>query len=158
MINPEITTDIATEQDVENLVKHFYTKVLQDPIIGFIFTDVAKIDLEAHLPKIAAFWKQLILPRLPRGQRYYRGRTFEIHQSLNQHCILNEHHFERWVLLFKRSVDEMFAGERAELIKFRAGAIAESMHKGLNHQQATEHFFRSQQNPVIVFDPQQASS
>ena len=145
--------DIETEQDVEQLVKHFYTKVLSDPIIGFIFTDVAKIDLPAHLPKIANFWKQLILPRLPRGQRYYRGRTFEIHQSLNQHCTLNEHHFERWVLLFRQSVDELFIGERAELIKFRAGAIAESMHKGLNHQHATEHFFKRQLNPVQNVDP-----
>ena len=149
--------DIETEQDVDRLVKHFYSKVLKDPIIGFIFTDVAKIDLEAHLPKIAAFWKQLILPRLPLGQRYYRGRTFEIHQSLNQQCILNEHHFERWVLLFKQSVDEMFQGERAELIKFRAGAIAESMHKGLNHQQATEHFLRSQGGDVEIFDTHQSS-
>ncbi|MGK0441585.1 MAG: hemoglobin [Pseudohongiellaceae bacterium] len=146
--------DIENEHDVEQLIKHFYVKVLNDPLISFIFTDIAKIDLEAHLPKIASFWKQLILPQLPHGQRYYRGRTFEIHQGLNRQCTLNEHHFQRWVLLFSQTVDDYFSGPRASLIKQKASAIAASMHKGLNHKQATEHFLRHQQTDVQFFDPQ----
>jgi len=37
--------DIETEADVKLLVDTFYAQVLKDDVIGFIFTDVAKISL-----------------------------------------------------------------------------------------------------------------
>lgn len=42
--------DISTSEDVKTLVDAFYNDVKSDPIIGYVFTDVAKVDWEEHLP------------------------------------------------------------------------------------------------------------
>jgi hypothetical protein len=55
--------DIETRDDCERLVRAFYGRALADPIIGFIFTDVARLDLEAHVPEITSFW-ETVLPDL----------------------------------------------------------------------------------------------
>src|SRR5262245_51753004 len=52
----EVSADIQTREDCERLVRAFYSRALTDPIIGFIFTDVAHLDVEAHVPVIASFW------------------------------------------------------------------------------------------------------
>ncbi len=36
-------------------------------------------------------------------------------------------HFQRWILLFNETVDELFKGEKAELIKQRALSISTVM-------------------------------
>ena len=36
--------DIESRADCERLVRAFYGRALEDPIIGFIFVDVAKLD------------------------------------------------------------------------------------------------------------------
>src|SRR3954465_10620287 len=60
--------DIETRADCERLVRAFYGRALTDPIIGFIFVDVAKLDLEAHVPRIASFWETILL-----GAQSYGG-------------------------------------------------------------------------------------
>lgn len=148
--------DIENTEDINRLINAFYQKVLPDPIIGFIFTDIAKIDLETHLSKIAGFWHKILLPGSEAGKAY-KGRTFEIHQSLHQLCFLNEHHFQRWVMLFTKTVDELYSGPMAQLSKQRAAAIAESMRKGLNHNPATQHFLmRKAMVGVQIFEPYKA--
>jgi hypothetical protein len=47
--------------DCERLVRAFYGRALTDPTIGFIFTDVAHLDLEAHVPEITSFWETILL-------------------------------------------------------------------------------------------------
>ena len=53
--------DIADRADCERLVRAFYGRVMTDPIIGFIFTDVAHMDLEEHVPVITDFWETILL-------------------------------------------------------------------------------------------------
>jgi len=53
--------DIETRDDLERIVRAFYSRALEDEIIGPIFTDVAKLDLEAHVPVITSFWETLVL-------------------------------------------------------------------------------------------------
>jgi len=64
-------TDIATRADCERLVREFYTRAFADPIIGFLFTDIAKLDLEAHVPRITSFWETVLL-----GNKTYSGGAF----------------------------------------------------------------------------------
>ena len=47
-------TDIETRADCERLVREFYGRAFADPIIGFLFTDIAHLDLEAHVPRITS--------------------------------------------------------------------------------------------------------
>jgi hemoglobin len=111
--------DIETAADCERLVRAFYGRALVDPIIGFIFADVAKLDLEAHVPVIASFWATVLL-----GARTYSGSAFAPHAALNAKVQLREGHFQRWLNLWRTTVDELFAGEHAELAKTHARRVA----------------------------------
>jgi hemoglobin len=111
--------DIETRADCERLVRAFYGRALEDPIIGWIFVDVAKLDLEAHVPVIASFWETMLL-----GGQSYSGGAFKPHADLHAKVGLRSGHFERWLVLWRTTVDEMFAGERAELAKTHAARVA----------------------------------
>ena len=58
--------DITTEADVRVLVDTFYEKVREDALLDPIFSDVAKVDWEHHLPKMYAFWNGMILGKAGR--------------------------------------------------------------------------------------------
>jgi hemoglobin len=110
--------DIESRADCERLVRAFYRQALQDPIIGFIFVDVARLDLEAHVPRIASFWETILL-----GARSYGGGAFRPHAELHMQVRLREGHFTQWLNLWSRTVDELFAGARAELAKAHAHRV-----------------------------------
>lgn len=118
--------DITTREDCERLVRAFYGRALTDRIIGFIFVDVAKLDLEAHVPKIASFWETILL-----GAQSYGGGAFRPHAAINAQVPLRAGHFERWLWLWRMTVDELFAGERAELAKSHAERVARAFHARL---------------------------
>jgi hemoglobin len=111
--------DIEDRADCEQLVRAFYGKALEDPVIGFIFTDVARLDLEEHVPVITSFWETILL-----GARSYGGGAFAPHAALHAQVELRGGHFERWLALWRGTVDELFAGERAELAKSHAQRVA----------------------------------
>ena len=52
--------DITNRPDIDRLMNAFYSRALTDETIGYIFTDVAKLDLEHHLPIIGDFWESLL--------------------------------------------------------------------------------------------------
>lgn len=111
--------DIESRADCERLVRRFYGRALTDPMIGWIFVDVAKLDLEAHVPRIASFWETVLL-----GAHSYGGGAFAPHAALHARVGLRAGHFERWLALWRDSVDELFAGKRATLAKAHAERVA----------------------------------
>lgn len=117
--------DIENRADIDLLMKEFYEKALADEKIGYLFTEVAKLDLEHHLPVIGDFWESLLL-----GARNYQrhGRNpLQVHGELHQKSPLKFEHFERWLELFNDCIDRSFEGERADFAKQRAGMIANRM-------------------------------
>ncbi len=118
--------DIEAREDVERLVRAFYGRALTDPQIGFIFTDVAGLDLEAHVPVITSFWETILL-----GAQSYGGGAFAVHASLNRLVELRSGHFERWLVLWRATVDELFAGPTAEEAKRHAERVARAFHQRL---------------------------
>jgi hemoglobin len=123
--------DISNRSDCERLVRAFYSRALVDPIIGFLFTDVAKLDLEAHVPRITSFWETILL-----GAQTYRGGAFRPHAALHRQVPLRSGHFERWLVLWRDTVDELFEGERAELAKAHAERVAHAFHSRLEELDA----------------------
>jgi hemoglobin len=119
--------DIQTRDDCEQLVRDFYGRAFADPIIGFLFTDVAHLDLEAHVPRITSFWETILL-----GSQTYRGGAFAPHAALHAKVPLLKGHFDRWVWLWEQTVDGHFAGERAELAKLHARRVAVAFHARLS--------------------------
>jgi len=114
--------DITDRKDIELLVDSFYQKVQADPLIGYIFTDVAKVKWEHHLPKMYDFWETILF-----GQKGFKGNPMEVHFKLNRQHPLLEKHFERWKDIFNATVDENFKGELAEDAKQKALSIADLM-------------------------------
>jgi hemoglobin len=118
--------DIETRADCERLVRAFYGRAFEDEIIGWLFTDVAKLDLEAHVPRITSFWETVLL-----GASTYSGGAFRPHAELHAKVPLRGGHFVRWVALWNETVDELFAGERALLAKSHAQRVANAFHRRL---------------------------
>ena len=114
--------DIATRKDIELIMRHFYARLLSDPDVAYIFTDVAKIDLEKHLPHLADFWEQNIL-----NSGSYGKNVLKIHFDLHALEPLTKAHFQIWLRHFNNTIDESFCGEKAELMKTRALSIATVM-------------------------------
>ena len=118
--------DIRTREDVEQLVRAFYERAMADPIIGFIFTDVARLDLDAHVPVIADFWETILL-----GGKAYRGGAFAPHAALDRKVKLRYGHFARWVALWTLTIHEHFEGPVAEAAKAHAVRVATAFHRRL---------------------------
>jgi hemoglobin len=112
-------SDITSRQDVELLVRRFYDQLVVDPIIGHFF---AGLDLERHLPRIAAFWCMALL-----NEPGYTTNVTEVHLRLHQRIPMQRAHFDRWLELFRASVDTHFHGPVAEEAKMRALSIATVM-------------------------------
>jgi hemoglobin len=124
----EARHDIETRADCELLVRTFYERALTDPVIGWLFTDIAHLDLEAHLPRIASFWETILL-----GAHSYSGGAFAPHAALNARVPLRGGHFERWLWLWRETVDAQFAGPRAAQAKAHAGRVAAAFQARLAH-------------------------
>jgi hemoglobin len=118
--------DIENRADIINLMNAFYSKALNDQTIGYIFTDVAKLDLEHHLPIIVDFWEMILFGAVNFQLKYGRS-PMQKHIELNQKVPLVSEHFDTWLKLFYSTADEMFSGEKADTAKFRAKAIANTM-------------------------------
>ncbi len=117
--------DIENRQHIDELMQAFYKRAIADDLIGFIFTDVAKLDLEHHLPIIGDFWETLLFRT---GDYSRHGRNpLQVHGELDLKTPLLPEHFARWLEIFTVTVDESFAGETADFLKMRAEAIANRM-------------------------------
>jgi hemoglobin len=111
--------DIETEADIAFFLDRFYARIRQDPALGPIFNDVAQVDWPTHMPKIRAFWSSLLL-----GTNTYQGQPMRPHFELAQKTNIAPAHFEQWLALFRQTLRECFAGERANEALLRAQSIA----------------------------------
>jgi hemoglobin len=133
-----LAEDIQTRADCEQLVRAFYGRALIDPVIGWLFTDVAKLDLEAHVPRLTRFWETVLL-----GAQSYAGGAFRPHLELNFKAQLRKGHFDRWLQLWDATVDELFSGPHADLAKAYAHRVAQAFEQRLRS-------FEQQQDPLAV--------
>jgi hemoglobin len=120
--------DITSRADIELLLQRFYSKAFADPVIGFFFIEVIPLDLETHIPRIADFWESVIF-----NTRGYRKNVMEVHQHISDLSPIQKDHLDQWVKLFTATVDELFEGDKASLIKNRAISIATLMNIKINH-------------------------
>ena len=114
--------DITGRNDIEKIMAAFYDKLLKDSAISYIFIEVAKIDLEKHLPHIVDFWEQNLL-----NTGNYSNNVLKIHFDLNDKIPLTAAHFTIWLNYFYETIDSLFSGEKAEMMKTRALSIATVM-------------------------------
>jgi len=116
--------DILTEADVGNLVNAFYEKIRQDELLADVFNAIIQDNWPAHLSRMTDFWTTILL-----YTRKYKDDPMPKHLPLP----IDKKHFERWLMLFNQTIDELFTGQIAENAKKRANSIAAIMQvvKGL---------------------------
>ena len=120
--NRKMKTDIKGKDDIIILVDAFYLKIRTDPTIGYLFTEVAAVNWEKHLPIMYDFWDNILF-----HTGNFDGNPMMKHRMLNQKSLLTEAHFKHWTKLWKKTVDDLFEGEKAREIKIRADNISKAM-------------------------------
>jgi len=128
-----MTSDLRDRDDIAGLVSEFYRRAFADPLLGHIFTDIARMDLERHLPIMCDFWETVLF----QAGLYHRN-ALQMHYVLNARYPLEQEHFDRWLELWIGNVDEHFAGEKAELAKLQATRIAGSILRRLEGRSGSE--------------------
>lgn len=111
----KMKNDITTYEDCLFLIRKFYDKLLTDDTIAHFFV---KLDLEEHIPRVADFWAFLLIDKPG-----YNNNMMTAHAKLE----LKEKDFVRWLALFQETINEHFAGEKAELARQRSTLIAWTM-------------------------------
>jgi len=139
--------DVQSRRDIEHIIVRFYDAMLDDPIIGFIFTDVAKIDLPSHLPVIVDFWEDILFSsnksrskdrKSVRVQKRYHGNTLQVHLDLHLKISLRAGHFTRWLYLFNSVIDDLHFGQNVDRMKRRAEQVATSISAAISQQKKTD--------------------
>ena len=106
--------DIITNDDVKLLVDTFYARAQKDELVGPIFERFIN-DWDEHHVKLYQFWKTVILK-----QAAYRAKPVQMHYKMG----LTQDHFDRWLILWKGTVDDLFEGENAGVAKYRGEKMA----------------------------------
>lgn len=111
--------DIQNSGDIEIFVNSFYQKVMTNELLSPVFA--AKIPAEAwpaHLKKMYGFWNAILF-----AQKGFDGNPMQKHLPLP----IEEKHFAQWLTLFRKTIDDLYAGPKAEEAKQRAASIAQIM-------------------------------
>lgn len=118
--------DIATLDDIKQLVNRFYDQVRADTLLGPVFEARIQNRWPQHLEKMYTFWQTVLL-----DERTYDGSPFPPHAQLP----IGHQHFAQWMQLFTATIDEIFAGDKTEEAKWRAARMAEMFEMKLAHYQ-----------------------
>ena len=118
--------DLDSLEQIECFINLFYQRVLEDELLASIFLEVAKIDLQVHIPIICAYWEKLLL-----GGKRYKRHTMNIHRAVAAKTLLEPKHFQRWLMLFLETLEQNYQGEHAEKAKKIAHHIAQNMERAL---------------------------
>ncbi|MEQ8624957.1 MAG: group III truncated hemoglobin [Vicingaceae bacterium] len=119
-----VKTEITTLVDIKTLVDKFYEKVRNDELLKDIFNDRIQGKWPKHLEKMYRFWQTVLL-----DEHTYSGSPFLPHASMP----IEIEHFNRWIELFGKTLDENFNGEKAKEALKRAKMMAAMFHHKIEH-------------------------
>jgi len=114
--------DTVDRGKIEQLVREFYAVVLKDDMLAPFFIKALGEDLNngkwyEHLHVLASFWDLMMT-----GKRGYPGDPFPPHAFIGP---LYRETFERWLKLFRETVDRLFIPEIADKFYQKADRLAE---------------------------------
>ncbi|MBE2276565.1 MAG: group III truncated hemoglobin [Rhodobacteraceae bacterium] len=120
---PAITAALMAEtgldaQILHDLVHRFYARVRSDVVLAPIF-DARIKDWAPHLDRMVDFWSSVALMT---GR--YHGAPMPAHATLP----VTWAHFDRWLLLFRETAEEVCPPAGAAHVIERAERIARSLH------------------------------
>lgn len=109
--------DITSRTDIETLVDTFYQRVRSHEELGPIFNNNIGNLWFLHLDTMYRFWETLLL-----SKDTYSGSPFPKHTQLE----LKERHFDQWLEVFTKTVNDLFEGPTANAAKRKGGNILQS--------------------------------
>lgn len=120
--------DIENTADITLLVNKFYTKVIDDVVIGYIFKSIPHFSFETHIPIMISFWETLLF-----GVTSYKGNPMLTHIQLHKTIPLHAEHFKQWLYLWEQTINENFEGKNADEAIAKAKNIGGLMQYKINN-------------------------
>lgn len=112
----DMKSDIKTIEDIEKMVNCFYDFVRGDELLGPLFNERIGDKWPQHLEKMYRFWETVLL-----DVHSYSGSPFMPHSQMP----IGKQHFDRWLNLFEKTIQENFKGAVADDAKERARNMAQ---------------------------------
>ena len=125
----KVLKDIQKPKDIHKVINAFFKKVKKDKLLSPYFAQKTKADWEAFLPVMYSFWENALF-----YSGNYLGNPMQRHSELNETRAFSAEHYTRWLDLFAESIDERYAGEKAELMKERSRNISTIMQVKMNEK------------------------
>jgi hemoglobin len=115
---------IVCEESISDLISCFYSKVRRDDVLGPVFAaKIAADQWPAHLARMCDFWSAVML-----GTRRFKGNPLLKHAAIRD---LREPMFDRWLVLFGETADEIFNSTAAAEFRDKAARIGASLRSGV---------------------------
>ena len=119
--------DLIDRDDIIRLVDAFYDRIRTDDRLGPVFGEIAQVNWEMHLPKMYDFWDTVMF-----RSGTYRGDLIAAHKKLGPLTDMGNATFDHWLHLFRGTVAELFAGEKAEHLVRCAEDMANVLYSKVN--------------------------
>jgi len=109
----KINRKLDSRNEVDFLVRAFYSKVRKDNFIGSIFNNQVK-DWDHHISHITDFWVTNLF-----GIKLYKGNPTQKHIDVDHKSNrrITQDHFGRWLHIWYSTIDEYYVGEGAQRLK-----------------------------------------
>jgi hemoglobin len=127
-----VPRDLDSAAAIDAFVDAFYDRVLADPLLAPLFIDVAGISLEAHLPRIKAYWRKMLL-----GEREYRRHMMAQHRAVDAQARFRAEHYARWLAHFDATLAAGYRGPASDRAKTLARRVAGNMRRNLESTRAS---------------------
>ena len=114
--------DIESKEDIEQVIRLFYEKVLSNELLKLFFTQAVQTNFEKHIPIMVNFWENAVF-----YTGSYTGNPLESHRHIHASFPFKEEHFALWLYYFISAVDELFTGTNADSLKQKATNISAVM-------------------------------
>jgi hemoglobin len=114
---------------ISHLVDDFYARIREDPALGPIFDERVK-DWGDHLDRMKRFWRSVL----------FSSGEF-LGNPMLKHIVIpgvDQSLFDRWLLLFGKTLDELGGPAAREHVHSRARMIAASLLNGIGMSRARQ--------------------
>jgi len=125
---------IENREDLSLLVHTFYDKIRADEEIAFYFNDMIQ-DWDEHLEKLTDFWEMNLF-----GGKIYKGDPLKAHVKVDEHFggKIGPNEFGIWLNYWSQTLDELFEGENADILKRRARKMGTFIYMGMFNSRTKE--------------------
>lgn len=111
--------DLETRNDIKQLMMDFYSRLLEEPSFKVIFFDIAQVEILDHLELMIDFWEFTLF-----NKGSYQKNIITKHLEIHMEHSLSKDLFEKWLIIFNNTIDNLYKGSNATEAKNRAFSIA----------------------------------